>query len=76
MARIIESVAGSGKTTEILKMASMIKDRPALIVTYTRENKKEILSRIKDSNLNNIEVVTWETFLLKHLLWLPGQHQP
>lgn len=68
MFRIIESVAGAGKTTEILKMASVQSDKISLIVTYTKQNKKEIQERVVSKNYKNIEVITWETFVLNHLL--------
>lgn len=68
MSRIIESVAGAGKTTEILKMASVESDKISLIVTYTKQNKKEIQERVVNTNCKNIEVITWETFVLNHLL--------
>lgn len=66
---IVKSVAGSGKTQYIIdKIADTFK--PILIVTYTNENKDQIISRIikKYKYLPpNIDILTWFDFLSKNL---------
>lgn len=66
---LIHSTAGSGKTTCLVKIALNNPDKKILITTYTRNNTNEIKQKFIDINgivPKNIEIVTWETFLLKN----------
>ncbi|MDX0979878.1 AAA family ATPase [Sinorhizobium medicae] len=67
--RIIICAAGGGKTTRIVGEAASGTER-ALLVTYTRNNEKEIerkLYGLGPAIPHNIEVTTWFSFLLRDL---------
>lgn len=60
---VINSVAGSGKTTTILHIAKNTKGN-TLILTYNRRLMNETSSRIKKENLNDkAEVYTYHSFM-------------
>lgn len=68
---LIHSTAGSGKTTCLVKVALNNTDKKILITTYTRNNTQEIKNKFIELNgfiPKNIEIVTWETFLLKNCI--------
>lgn len=67
--KLILSVAGSGKTTYLVKQALTIVSEPVLITTYTEANEKEIRKKFYQINGNipeNITIQTWFSFLLQH----------
>ena len=66
--RFISAVAGSGKTTFLVKEA-LAKEGDVLITTYTEANESEIKRKITDIIgyiPKNIKVQTWFSFLLQH----------
>jgi len=71
------SCAGSGKTSEIVKMAASTPSGRSLLLTYTRNNAQEIRTRFyktKGFIPANCDVITWYSFLLSH--WVrPYQRQ-
>jgi len=67
--RLILSVAGSGKTTYIVKQALEVKNNQVLITTYTEANEKEIRSKFIEINgtiPGNVTIQTWFSFLIQH----------
>jgi len=67
MIKLVLASAGSGKTTFLVKQASIIPGR-VLIVTFTLENEQSIKERcVKLFGLipENIEICTWFSFLLR-----------
>jgi DNA helicase II / ATP-dependent DNA helicase PcrA len=67
----IHAVAGSGKTTRLVKLALREKNKKILITTYTRHNTEEIKRKIIEKNgyiPSNIEVFSWYGFLLSHCI--------
>ena len=68
---LIHSTAGSGKTTCLVKVALNNADKKILITTYTRNNTQEIKNKFVELNgyvPKNVEITTWETFLLKNCI--------
>ena len=62
--------AGGGKTTRIVGQACAETPSRALLVTYTRNNEKEIERKLYEHGPAippNIEVMTWFSFLLREL---------
>lgn len=66
--KVIMAVAGSGKTTSLVANALAVDGRKILFLTYTNEN----INNIRDTFLrkkgyvpNNVEIVSWFTFLLR-----------
>lgn len=63
----LHAVAGSGKTTRLVKLALRAKNKKILITTYTNKNTNEIKNKIVELIgyiPENIEVKTWFGFLL------------
>lgn len=63
----VHAVAGSGKTTRLVKLALREKRQKILITTYTNKNTEEIKKKIVELNgfiPQNIEIKTWFGFLL------------
>lgn len=63
------AVAGSRKTQSIVEhCASLPRDRRVLVLTYTKANQEELLSRINRfaGDHHHVEVMGWFTFLLRH----------
>lgn len=68
---LIHSTAGSGKTTCLVKVALNNADKKILITTYTKNNTQEIKNKFVELNgyvPKNVEITTWETFLLKNCI--------
>ncbi|SHM59279.1 UvrD-helicase domain-containing protein [Chryseobacterium polytrichastri] len=67
--KLIVSVAGSGKTTYLVRQALNIVSEAVLITTYTEANEKEIRKKFYEINGSipaNITIQTWFSFLLQH----------
>jgi hypothetical protein len=62
----IDSVAGSGKTTTILHIASNLKNMKILVLTYNKRLKIDSRSKIELLKLKNIEVHSYHSFCVKH----------
>lgn len=68
--RIVISAAGSGKTTRIVDQALAIDQQPVALITYTRNNVREIQHKIYARTRvipSNVEIVSWYSFLLREL---------
>ncbi|WP_228423570.1 UvrD-helicase domain-containing protein [Chryseobacterium formosense] len=66
--KLLISVAGSGKTTYLVRQALSVNDS-VLITTYTEANEKEIRKKFYEFNGGipaNITIQTWFSFLLQH----------
>lgn len=63
---VVNSVAGSGKTTTNLFIAKKYPDQNILLLTYNKKLSFETKERIKKSNLNNISVFTYHAFCCTH----------
>lgn len=66
---LVLSVAGSGKTTYLVKEALKVAGSEVLITTYTEANEKEIRRKFMELNRSipaNITIQTWFSFLIQH----------
>lgn len=63
---IINSVAGSGKTTTILHIAKANKNKRILLLTYNSELKRETRQKVLDLKIQNLEVHSFHSFAKKH----------
>lgn len=66
--KIIIACAGSGKTTRLVEAALRNRSGRTLILTYTNNNKRQIVSKFETMNSgvpSNVEIETWITFLLR-----------
>ena len=63
---IIDSVAGSGKTTCNLHIATHFQDFNILLLTYNARLKIETRDKIKDLKLSNIETHSYHSFCVKY----------
>ena len=63
----IDSVAGSGKTTSILKIGYEFPDKNILVLTYNSMLRKETQKRLEIKNMINIEPHTYHSFAHKHI---------
>lgn len=67
--KVMVAVAGSGKTTYLVREALKVQDENVLITTFTESNEEEIKQKFLDINghiPSNIVVMTWFTFLINH----------
>jgi superfamily I DNA/RNA helicase len=63
---IVDSVAGSGKTTSILHIAKKFITSKILCLTYNAKLKIETREKIRDLNLTNIEAHSYHSFCVKY----------
>lgn len=63
---IVDSVAGSGKTTTNLFIAKIYSDLNILLLTYNSKLKIETRQKINKYNINNIEVHSYHSFCVKY----------
>jgi len=63
---IINSVAGSGKTTTIMHIAKAVPDENILLLTYNAHLKNETRQRISNLSLINIECHSYHAFCVKY----------
>ena len=66
--KLLISVAGSGKTTYLVRQALSVSDS-VLISTYTEANEREIRKKFYQINgciPSNVTIQTWFSFLLQH----------
>lgn len=63
---IVNSVAGSGKTTTILHIASHFPEKNILLLTYNAKLKFETRTKVVKMNLENIEVHTYHSFCVRY----------
>jgi DNA helicase-2/ATP-dependent DNA helicase PcrA len=77
--RVIICAAGGGKTTRIVDQAAGERAGRSLLVTYTRNNHREIERKFYGHGPlipSNIEVMTWFSFMLRELArpYRPAMH--
>jgi AAA domain len=65
---IVDSVAGSGKTTTILHIANQFPDKEILLLTYNARLKEETRNKKREHHLANIEVHSYHSFGVKYYL--------
>lgn len=58
---IVDSVAGTGKTTVVLSTATKIKDKQFLQITYNKSLKHEVREKIEKENITNLRVHTYHS---------------
>jgi len=63
---IIDSVAGSGKTTTCLHICTQLPNKRVLILTYNSRLKIESREKVKMLNLKNVEVHSYHAFCVKY----------
>lgn len=63
---VINSVAGSGKTTTILHIAKKNPKKRMLLLTYNSELKRETRQKVLDYSINNLEVHSFHSFAKKY----------
>jgi ATP:corrinoid adenosyltransferase len=63
---VIDSVAGSGKSTTNFHIASHFVNKNILLLTYNAKLKLETREKLKKFNINNIEVHSYHSFCVKY----------
>jgi hypothetical protein len=63
---VVDSVAGSGKTTTILHIGKTYNTSPILVVTYNSRLKTETREKVKLLDLNNVEVHSYHAYCCKY----------
>ena len=63
---IVDSVAGSGKTTTSLLLASQLPDKRIVLITYNRRLKEETRERVDAQDITNLEVHSYHSMGLKY----------
>ena len=63
---VVDSVAGSGKTTVILETVRKYNKQIVLILTYNSRLKAETREKIKKYNLKNVECHSYHSFCVKY----------
>ena len=62
---VVDSVAGSGKTSTCLLLAETYPDEPNLLLTYNAKLKLETRSRVVKKGIKNLEVHSYHSFCVK-----------
>jgi hypothetical protein len=65
---LVDSVAGSGKTTTVLHIAQHYSKSKILLLTYNKKLKFETRERVDKMGLENIEVHSYHSFCVKYYL--------
>lgn len=63
---IVDSVAGSGKTTTVLHIAQKYSNSKILLLTYNKRLKFETRNKVRKLNMTNIEVHSYHAFCCKY----------
>lgn len=63
---IVDSVAGSGKTTTNLHVAKKFNNSNILLLTYNSKLKIETREKVKKYGINNLEVHSYHSFCVKY----------
>ena len=63
---VVDSVAGSGKTTSILYIAKFFYNIDILLLTYNSKLKLETREKAKKMGISNIEVHSYHSFCVKN----------
>ena len=59
---LVDSVAGSGKTTTILFLALAFPKKNFVVVTYSKRLKDDCRNKVKEKNVKNLEVHSYHSF--------------
>ena len=63
---IVDSVAGSGKTTTVLHIGKAYPQENILVLTYNADLKKETREKVQKYNIPNMEVHSYHAFCCKY----------
>lgn len=63
---VVDSVAGSGKTTCSMFIAKHLSDMKILLLTYNSKLKFETRQRVISEGINNVEVHSYHSFCVRH----------
>jgi len=63
---IVDSVAGSGKTTTSLYITKHFKNKQILLLTYNAKLKMETRKKVKTLKIKNLEVHSYHSFCVKY----------
>lgn len=63
---IVDSVAGSGKTTTNLHIAKSFTNNKILLLTYNKKLKLETRDKVLQSGIKNLEVHSYHSFCVKY----------
>lgn len=69
---IVDSIAGSGKSTTIIYIAKQLPLKRFLHITYNSMLRKEFKQKIQSLKINNIEVHTYHSLAVKY--FVPNAH--
>jgi len=69
---VVDACAGSGKSTTILSCAKSTPHKQFLILTYNSALRLEMMAKIKELKLSNLEVHTYHSLAVKY--FLPSAH--
>ena len=69
---IVDACAGSGKSTTILWAAKLMPEREFIIITYNSMLRHEMVMKIKELHIENIEVHTYNS--LEKSKYLPNEY--
>jgi hypothetical protein len=70
---IVDSVAGTGKTTMTLAAAKALSTKKFCIISYNASLKEDVRTRVKNANISNIEIHTFHSLMKSY--YLPTKHQ-
>lgn len=65
---VCDSVAGSGKTTTVLGIASVLPESKILLLTYNQRLKFETRARVRKLGIENMQVHSFHSFAVKHYM--------
>lgn len=65
---VVDSCAGTGKTTLILSVAKALEDKKLLQMTYNSMLRYEVKDRVKRSQITNMKVHTFHSLAVKYYL--------
>lgn len=63
---IVDAVAGSGKTTTVLFIASKFADKKILQITYNSELKIEVRKKVQEMEIKNLEIHSYHSLAVKY----------
>lgn len=63
---VVDSVAGSGKTTTNLYVSILHPGKKILLLTYNKKLKLETRWKVRDLGLNNMEIHSYHSFCVKY----------
>lgn len=61
-----DAVAGSGKTTTILWLAKKLPSMKIIQITYNKQLKLEVREKVKQNNINNVQIHTYHSLAVKY----------